>query len=76
MLTNEKDQWIVEQPPKGCEDFPEDPDNEEMKNHAYCFATAYNSCSKEQIIDLKEEGAVPQIMDLLQPKITVSEWLV
>ena len=74
MVTNEGDHWKVEKCPKGCDDFPEDPANDDLNTFTSCFATTYNSCSKEQIIDLKKEGAVSQIMDLLQPKITVSEW--
>ena len=74
LVTNEGDHWKVEKCPKGCDDFPEDPTNDDLNTFTSCFATTYNSCSKEQIIDLKKEGAVSQIMDLLQPKITVSEW--
>lgn len=76
LVTNDGDSWKVEKAPKGCHDFPKDVENDKIKVHTSCFATTYNSCSKEQIIDLKKEGAVSQIMDRLQPKVTVSEWCV
>jgi len=63
--SNGGDQFAVEKPPVGCgEPSPRDT----------CFVTSFHSCSKEQMINLKEVGAAPSFMDLLQPEIVISEW--
>lgn len=78
MLSCGGDGWKIEKPPLGCEPLPKDeefPKNTtDILKHNSCFATSYYSCSKNQIIDLKKEGLYPEIMNKLQPKITIGDW--
>lgn len=73
ILSNGGDRWKIEKPPSGSENFPEDADEEVLKNNS-CFVTSFTVCVKEQIIDLAAEGATPEFMDIIKPIITVSEW--
>lgn len=65
------DRWKVEDSPKGAPPLPNDP---VFEGKQYCFVTSYDICMKQQIIDLASEGLTPELMDSLQPPITVSEW--
>lgn len=40
-----------------------------------CFAFTYTSIARSQRIDLIKCGCQPEILDLLKPRIIVSEWL-
>ena len=73
IFLNGGNEWLVEKPPVGCENFPEDTDEEVLRNNS-CFVTSYHDCAKEQIIDLAAEGAPPEFMDVIKPNIVVSEW--
>lgn len=63
--------WAVEDPPQGADRVPE---GEEFGNLTSCFATSYQSCSKEQVVDLLSVGVNSRIMDQFQPVIEVHEW--
>ncbi|ETE61886.1 F-box only protein 27, partial [Ophiophagus hannah] len=39
-----------------------------------CFASSYEWCQKEQLIDLLKEGLWPDLLDAYQPDIVVSDW--
>ncbi|XP_012259517.2 F-box only protein 6-like isoform X2 [Athalia rosae] len=66
------DLWKIECPPLGAPVMPlSDP---VFEGKQYCFVTSYGSCSKEQTVDLIAEGMLPQILDNIQPPITISEW--
>ena len=41
-----------------------------------CYATSYNSCTKEQLVDLVEAGFEPEILDNpdLLFDVSVEEW--
>lgn len=70
-MSNGGDKWVIEDPPSGADAVPQ---SEEFDDLTSCFATSYNSCSKEQIVDLLSAGVNGKIMDELQPFIEVSEW--
>uniref|UniRef100_A0A3B5QLU6 F-box only protein 6-like n=1 Tax=Xiphophorus maculatus TaxID=8083 RepID=A0A3B5QLU6_XIPMA len=38
------------------------------------FVTSYGWCTKEQVINLKDEGYCPSFMDEFQPHIRISDW--
>jgi len=71
ILTNGGDKWTIEEPPLCADAVPQ---SEEFDNLASCFATSYDSCSKEQIVHLLSVGVNGKIMDEFQPLIEVSEW--
>lgn len=73
ILTNPGDGWIVESPPVCVQPLPDDPIFENI-NH--CFATSYNRCWKEQVIDLIKEGASEDLIDQLQPTVKVDFLLI
>lgn len=60
--------WIVECPPMGAPEMPEELQTVCKMN---CFVTTYYDCSKEYVIDLIKEGFTPDILDRLQPPIEV-----
>lgn len=66
IVANEGDGWTVESPPDGAQELPKDPIFNDI-NH--CFTTSYNCCWKEQIINLREEGASEFLMDQIKPAI-------
>jgi F-box protein 6 len=70
-LTSGGNRWAIEDPPQGADRVPQ---SEEFGNLTSCFATSYQSCSKEQIVDLLSEGVNSKMMDEFQPVIEVSEW--
>ena len=62
----------VEIPPIGSDLIPEEaglPTN-------HCFVSSFAPCTRTQFIKLKNYNLQPWMMDILQPKIEVSEWLV
>jgi hypothetical protein len=50
------------------------PQSEEFDGLTSCFATSFNACSKEQIVDLLTAGMNSKMMDDFEPIIEVSEW--
>jgi hypothetical protein len=60
--------WNVEHPPTGVVPLPDDP---VFENKNYCFITSFKKCSKEQIINLIDEGFSEYLLDYLQPTIKV-----
>ncbi|XP_015599833.1 F-box only protein 6 isoform X2 [Cephus cinctus] len=69
--SNGGDHWIVECPPLNVPPLPSDP---VFEGGQHCFVTSYRNCTKEQTIDLGNEGLTPYLMDKLQPPIVISEW--
>ena len=39
-----------------------------------CFVSSYHSCSKEQIINLRQLGLTQEVMDEYKPCITFTDW--
>lgn len=68
---NGGDRWKLEKPPVGV--FNVDGDNSDL-NIESSFVSSYGVCVKSQMIDLLKEGFSAQILDTLQPEITVSEY--
>lgn len=71
ILSNGGNEWAIEDPPQGSDTVPQ---SEEFGDFTSCFATSYQSCSKEQVVDLLSEGMNSKMMDEFQPIIEVSEW--
>ncbi|XP_067680645.1 F-box only protein 44-like [Haliotis asinina] len=38
------------------------------------WATSYGACEKSQMIDLREEGVLAEVLDNIKPPIYISEW--
>ncbi|XP_015520933.1 F-box only protein 44 isoform X1 [Neodiprion lecontei] len=72
VITENGDNWGVECPPIGAPPLPISEPIFEGKQH--CFVTSYYNCSKQQTIDLIAEGVPPQLLEIFQPPIVVSEW--
>ncbi|XP_046383868.1 F-box only protein 44-like [Ischnura elegans] len=78
IISNGGDGWRVEKTPCGAEGLP--PTNSkgeahpDFMGHSSCFVTSFYSCSKEQIINLREHGLTNNFMDHVQPPIHISEW--
>ncbi|XP_043283286.1 F-box only protein 6-like isoform X2 [Venturia canescens] len=66
------DHWKVECPPLGVPALPSEIAGSGEKQH--CFVTSYYTCRKQQVVKLADEGLTPQLLDVLQPPIVVSEW--
>ncbi|KAG8222985.1 hypothetical protein J437_LFUL002708 [Ladona fulva] len=78
ILENGGDGWIVEKKPYGANDLPLDTFGNPIADFnglKSCFATSYMPCRKSQLIELKSCGITPNIMDYVQPKIEISEWV-
>lgn len=60
--------WIIECPPVGVPALPNEP---EFENKQHSYVTSYTSISKDQIIDLLNEGFSENILDHIQPPIEV-----
>lgn len=69
--SNGGDELVVEDPPKGSDPLP---NGDDFCGKTMCFATSYYSCSKEQVICLKDEGICSKILDNLPTRIEVSDW--
>lgn len=69
--SNGGDKFIVENPPCGSNNVPEEPEFNDMKS---CFATSFQNCSKFQVISFKNSKLHQKILDELRPTIYVSEW--
>ncbi|KAM8927544.1 F-box only protein 6-like [Pelodytes ibericus] len=65
---NEGDKWKVEDMPGAHgQDFP-------VEQVTKYFVTSYGPCKKSQLIDLKQRGYHPKLMDLFQPDIVIKDW--
>nr|XP_055043310.1 F-box only protein 44-like [Misgurnus anguillicaudatus] len=64
IVENGGDEWKIEE---NFADLPND-------NNDKCFVTSYWLCLKQQLINLKNEGYSPALMDHLQPDIKISDW--
>lgn len=73
IVSNGGDRWIVECPPVGAPSLPEGP---EFENKEHCFVTSFTVSTKEQVIDLYNEGFTANILDHMQPPIEVSLMLI
>ncbi|MGH0167991.1 UNVERIFIED_CONTAM: hypothetical protein FKN15_060170 [Acipenser sinensis] len=61
-------QWRVEELPGDCgKEFPD----ETVQSY---FATSFELCLKKQVLDLRAEGYSEELLDTVQPKITVQDW--
>lgn len=67
----EEKPWKIEKPPVGCENFPEDI-NEEVLNHNCCFATRKDY--KIQDINFSKEGITSRFLEIVKPTITFTDW--
>lgn len=65
--------WEIEGEPNGADSLPSDAD---FGGCTSCFVTSYNTCTKSQLINLREYGISDKIMDVYKPTIIVSEWYV
>ncbi|KAK6641688.1 hypothetical protein RUM44_013403 [Polyplax serrata] len=78
ILSSGGDGWGVEKPPLGCDNLSENCEtvnvSSDIITHNSCFVTSYYSCTKKQLIDLRKEGIYPEVIDKLQPRITISDW--
>lgn len=70
-VTNGQNWWAIEQTPQGATELPDVPD---FDGYTSCFVTAYQLCSKKQTIVFKNYGLTDNLMKLLQPDISISEW--
>ncbi|XP_045127924.1 F-box only protein 27-like [Portunus trituberculatus] len=61
----------VENPPIGSNLIPE----EAGLPTSHCFVSSFTPCIRTQLIKLKDHNLQPWMMDILQPKIEVSEWV-
>ncbi|XP_064481207.1 F-box only protein 6-like isoform X2 [Ornithodoros turicata] len=66
IVANGGNGWTVECPPAGADALP-------LENQ-HCFATSYDTCRKQQVIELAKAGVLPEVLDKLCPSIEVSEW--
>lgn len=66
IISSGGDGWRVECPPKGADPVPID--------NQCCFGTSYYKCSKQQTVDLRKVGVLPEVMDQIKPPIEASEW--
>ncbi|KAK7077221.1 hypothetical protein SK128_020671 [Halocaridina rubra] len=62
---------IVEETPAGSDPIPE----EAGLPTQHCFVTSYRKGRRLQVIDLISLGFTPSIMDILKPRIEISEWV-
>ena len=62
---------IVENTPIGSNPIPE----KAGLPTQHSFVTSYRECQRMQEVDLKDLGVTPDVMNLLKPCITVSEWV-
>lgn len=58
--------WIIENEPVGCDPFP--------AGARKCFATSFDWCSAEQLINLREFGLTTAFMKNVRPDIHIEEW--
>lgn len=62
------EEWIKRDDPK---------DQEVLKANEGCtknYVTSYYWCCRWQLVDLQKFGFIPAVMDIIQPRILVSEW--
>lgn len=69
--THKDKSWKIEKPPVGCNNFPDDIDEEVLK-HNSCFATRNDF--KFGDADFELVGATSRFMDIVRPKITFTDW--
>ncbi|KAJ8672105.1 hypothetical protein QAD02_003364 [Eretmocerus hayati] len=60
--------WTVENPPDGTPPL----EDAELNGAQHCFASSRDSCSKNQVVELLEEGVTGYLLDVIQPPIRVS----
>lgn len=65
------DKIIVEDVPAGSDPIPD----EAGLPTQHCFVTSYSTCIRIQVINLESIGLDPQIVDILKPKVHISEWV-
>lgn len=65
------DGLCVESHPVGSDPIPE----EAGLPTQHCFVTSYGKCTRLQDVDLQKLGFNSFIMDMLKPKIIISEWV-
>ncbi|CAH1981337.1 unnamed protein product [Acanthoscelides obtectus] len=73
IISDEGDQFQIENPPKGSDPLPKDvPD---FNGKTSCFVTSFYECNKVQEISLKEKRLLRYILNKFMPHIYVSEWM-
>uniref|UniRef100_A0A1B6EY49 FBA domain-containing protein n=1 Tax=Cuerna arida TaxID=1464854 RepID=A0A1B6EY49_9HEMI len=60
--------WAVENVADGSDPVPE-----YLEEHS-CFVTSYYTCTKQQLINLKQYGLSSRIMDEIQPHFELCDW--
>lgn len=73
ILSNGGDEFAIEQPPSGSDKIPHEANMENDMDDS-CFVSSYHSCSKEQIINLRQLGLTQEVMDEYKPCITFTDW--
>lgn len=68
---NRGDKMIVECPPVGTKELPEDAGQPTQ----HCFVTSYGECIRSQGISLRCLGIDNWMMEILKPQIHISEWV-
>nr|CAH7759333.1 unnamed protein product [Callosobruchus chinensis]CAH7761829.1 unnamed protein product [Callosobruchus chinensis] len=73
LVSNEGDQFQIENPPKGSDPLP--PDVPDFNGKTSCFVTSFYECNKIQEISLREKRLLRYILNKFMPHIYVSEWM-
>ena len=75
ILENGGDGWKMETDCAGADQYPIPSELQGLAGGSSTnFATSYEWCAREQVIDLRKEGFSEALLDERRPPVFVSEW--